>query len=453
MARLALRPWLGSLLVAALLILPVSTANALPNWLPNKASQASQASPRTGYKLQEIAPPGGVQELRRSLDKHRPKLRLLSPVDGAVVDADPITLEMEISDWPLNQDSALGFGPHVVLQIDDQPPRRLSESDDGLLKVSLAELNPGSHRLSAWAAYPWGEAVNSPGATISWRLHRWQSLPGTQPDQEAPWLVPIVPTSWRSGQPLLLNWLIWNAPLQNLREGDQRWKLRLSLDGNSVLVDQQEAIWLKGPSQPGGVSVQMELLDGLGEPLTPVFNNRLIHIEGRSAERAAWYKNHLSDEELATLSGTAPEQSAVPVQDPETIADESDQPEPVLDSDEPLISPDTESDSSDTDFRSPVSKESESGDPASEDSDSKDSESGDSESQGSTAKELDNVAESGAESETGLSLEFGQPEPEIKTETDREADTLKRVQASSEEPLLVPQSSLGGSARELLELN
>ena len=443
MARLALRPWLGSLLVAALLILPVSTANALPNWLTNKASQASQASPRTGYKLQEIAPPGGVQELRRSLDKHRPKLRLLSPVDGAVVDADPITLEMEISDWPLNQDSALGFGPHVVLQIDDQPPRRLSESDDGLLKVSLAELNPGSHRFSAWAAYPWGEAVNSPGATISWRLHRWQSLPGTQPDQEAPWLVPIVPTSWRSGQPLLLNWLIWNAPLQNLREGDQRWKLRLSLDGNSVLVDQQEAIWLKGPSQPGGVSVQMELLDGLGEPLTPVFNNRLIHIEGRSGERAAWYKNHLSDGELATLSGTAPEQSAVLVEDPETIADESDQPEPALESDEPLISSDTESNSSDTDFRASISKESESGD----------SDSGDSESKGSTSKELDDVSESRAESETGLSLESGQPEPEIKAETDREADTLKRVQASGEEPLLVPQSSLGGSARELLELN
>ena len=448
MARLALRPWLGSLLVAALLILPVSTANALPNWLPNKASQASQASPRTGYKLQEIAPPGGVQELRRSLDKHRPKLRLLSPVDDAVVEADPITLEMEISDWPLNQDSALGFGPHVVLQIDDQPPRRLSESDDGLLKVSLAELNPGSHRFSAWAAYPWGEAVNSPGATISWRLHRWQSLPGTQPDQEAPWLVPIVPTSWRSGQPLLLNWLIWNAPLQNLREGDQRWKLRLSLDGNSVLVDQQEAIWLKGPSQPGGVSVQMELLDGLGEPLTPVFNNRLIHIEGRSGERAAWYKNHLSDGELATLSGTAPEQSAVLVEDPETIADESDQPEPALESDEPLISTDTVSNSSDTDFRASISKESESGD-----SDSGDSDSGDSESKGSTSKELDDVSESRAESETGLSLESGQAEPEIKAETDREADTLKRVQASGEEPLLVPQSSLGGSARELLELN
>jgi hypothetical protein len=336
----------------------------------------------------------------------------------------------------------------VVLQIDDQPPRRLSESDDGLLKVSLAELNPGSHRFSAWAAYPWGEAVNSPGATISWRLHRWQSLPGTQPDQEAPWLVPIVPTSWRSGQPLLLNWLIWNAPLQNLREGDQRWKLRLSLDGNSVLVDQQEAIWLKGPSQPGGVSVQMELLDGLGEPLTPVFNNRLIHIEGRSGERAAWYKNHLSDGELATLSGTAPEQSAVLVEDPETIADEADQPEPALENDEPLISSDTESNSLDTDFRASISKESESGE-----SDSGDSESGDSESKGSTSKELDDVSESRAESETGLSLESGQAEPEIKAETDREADTLKRVQASGEEPLLVPQSSLGGSARELLELN
>jgi hypothetical protein len=187
--------------------------------------------------------------------------------------------------------------------------------------------------------------------------------------------------------------------------------------------------------------------------LTPVFNNRLIHLEGRSGERAAWYKNHLSDGELATLSGTAPEQSAVLVEDPETIADETDQPEPALENDEPLISSDTESNSLDTDFRASISKESESGESDSGDSDSGDSESGDSESKGSTSKELDDVSESRAESETGLSLESGQAEPEIKAETDREADTLKRVQASGEEPLLVPQSSLGGSARELLELN
>ena len=43
-----------------------------------------------------------------------------------------------------------------------------------------------------------------------------------------------------------MDWLIWNAPLQNLREGDGRWRLRISIDGDSFLVDHQDALWLKG---------------------------------------------------------------------------------------------------------------------------------------------------------------------------------------------------------------
>ena len=464
MARRALRPWLGSLLAAALFLLPVSPAIALPNWLPHKGSQTSNATPRTGSGLQEVAPPGGVQELRRSLDKHRPKLRLLSPDDGAVVEADPLTLELEISDWPLHHDSAMGFGPHVVLQIDDQPPQRLSESDDGLIRISLAELNPGSHRFSAWAAYPWGEAVTAPGAAITWQLHRWQALAGTQPGQDAPWLVPIVPTSWRSGQPLLLNWLIWNAPLQNLRDGDQRWKLRLSLDGNSVLVDQQEAIWLKGPSHADGVTVQMELLDGLGEPLSPVFNNRVIHIDGRSAGRAAWTKSHLVDEELARLSGTAPKQAAVP--DPETVADASDQPEPVrINEDVPFPagtdssdiessrSKSTRADSTAADSVASDSSAMEPRNPGDGDSVAEDAEATDLESNDTNAEQLDLVPESPAESTAGTGLDSAQMEPEIDVGADQGTDTRNRLQSTGEEPLLIPQSSLGGSARELLELN
>ena len=424
MARPALKPWLAGLLAAVLLLLPPSPAFAWPSWLPNTPSQPTPTTTKPGLGsagLQEVAPPGGVQELRRALDKHRPKLELIAPSDGSVVDADQLELTVKVSDWPLSNSPDLGIGPHVVLQVDDQAPLRLFESDNGILSLELPELSPGSHRFSAWAAYPWGEAVTSPGAAITWQLHRWQPLAGTQPDQDAPWLVPVAPTAWRSGQPLLLDWLIWNAPLQNLREGDQRWKLRLSLNGDSVLVDQQEAIWLKSPPTKGGLSVQMELLDGLGEPITPVFNNRLIHIKARSGERPAWLKNHLSAAELASLSGVPPEPEPEPEQEPEPKPEpEPEAPLQPTPEPEPEPEPNPASEAESTAAADPEPLIKPNSDPD---------------------QEHDQIP-TAAETSPPISPPMSDP-----------ISSPSLPPSSSDEPPLIPQSSLGGSARELIELN
>ena len=61
----------------------------------------SRPSGSSGSRLQEVAPPGAVEQLRRQLDQHRPKLSLLSPDDGTVTRADRIELVLEIEDWPL----------------------------------------------------------------------------------------------------------------------------------------------------------------------------------------------------------------------------------------------------------------------------------------------------------------------------------------------------------------
>jgi hypothetical protein len=47
----------------------------------------------------------------------------------------------------------------------------------------------------------------------------------------------------------------------------------------------------------------MELLNGVGEPITPEFNNRLIHQSGQRATSPTWLKAHLTEEELTRLSG------------------------------------------------------------------------------------------------------------------------------------------------------
>lgn len=261
-------------------------------------------------RLQEVAAPGGVQQLRSRLAGHHPRLTLKSPEDGDVLtNQEGWTLQIEIEDWPLASDPELGIGPHVAVQIDDAPPLRFTAATAGpgagaTLKASLPPLSPGSHRLSAYAAYPWGEAIKGPGASLHWRLHQFQSLKGTQPEEQEPWLVMVSPAELSGEEPLMLDWLVWNAPLQNLRDGDGRWRLRLTLNGDSFLVDSQEALWLRQSNTGGSTSlVQMELLDGLGEPITPNFNNQLRAVPARSQRRPVWLRSKLTDQELARLLG------------------------------------------------------------------------------------------------------------------------------------------------------
>lgn len=293
-------------LMAILLITGMPVAGlALPTW-PLRGDGNKQtpleSKPPSG-RLQEVAPPGAVQQLREKLQRYQPNLRLVTPTDDSVINADTVELILDVKNWPISRDDQLGLGPHVVVQIDNQPPRQLHELEANRVSVMLNDLAPGSHRFSAWAAYPWGEAVKTPGANLQGRFHLWQRMEGTQPGSNAPWLVPVTNSADPALQPLLLDWLIWNAPLQNLRDGDGRWRLRLSVDGDSFLVDHQEALWLKGNSSSRGNLVQMELLNGVGEPITPEFNNRLIHQSGQRATSPTWLKAQLTEEELTRLSG------------------------------------------------------------------------------------------------------------------------------------------------------
>lgn len=318
------RPGLKSIwavLLAAVLLLGAGLpVHARPGFFNRDAGSAAKPLPSStpSGKLQEVAPPGAVQQLRQNLQQHRPSLRLIDPSNDSIVTSDALELRFEIDDWPLSSDPELGLGPHVVLQIDNRAPLRLSESNGNRLKVRIDDLEAGSHRFSAWAAYPWGEAVQAPGASVQGRVHLWQKLQGTQPERDAPWLVPVSPAGEQGLQPLLVDWLIWNAPLQNLREGDGRWRLRISIDGDSFLVDHQEALWLKGSNGAGNHDIQMELLNGLGEPITPVFNNQLIHLKAPSGPKPGWMRPRLTESQLARLSGSPePEAPAVVESPPE----------------------------------------------------------------------------------------------------------------------------------------
>ena len=312
--------WFGlvvSLALGLLLMLPS------PCWA---AAATALAPSRPTGRLQESAPPPAVQQLQQELRDLQPQISILSPRGGTVLPAGPWELSLRIQDWPLVDAGALGLGPHVVVQIDAQQPLRIAGETDGVnvirsdalgresrVVLQLPALSPGSHRITAYAARPWGEAVKSPGALSQITVHRVAANPIALPAAGSPQLLPASPAELSRGEPVLLDWLLLNAPLQNLRPGDGSWRLRITINGDSFLVDQNVPLWLRG-WRPGSNSLLLELLDGLGEPLNPPFNSLVQEVDlgaGNGAgPRPRWLQGRLESDELAALLGLAPAAAA-----------------------------------------------------------------------------------------------------------------------------------------------
>lgn len=255
-------------------------------------------------RLQEVPPPGAVAQLQAALASHHPGLSIEAPADNSLLPAGPWTLKLSVRDWPLTDAGTLGLGAHVVVQIDDQDPIRLSHAPEPgatSLQVELPELGAGSHRVSAYAARPWGEAVKDPGAFDQVRLARVSANPLSQPPQGSPQLIPTASLAGSLHQPVLIDWLLRDAPLQGLRPGDGSWRLRITVNGDSFLVDDHRPLWLRG-WRSGSNAVLLELVDGQGAPLNPPFNSlvREVRIEPL-APGAAWESPSLSAEQLALL--------------------------------------------------------------------------------------------------------------------------------------------------------
>ncbi len=325
----------GLLAAALLLVLTLAPPAALAFSLPGRRSASpAPTTPAMGRtSQQEVAPPLAVQQLQEALEGRRPRVEILSPTDGALLPAGPWALQLRVEDWPLVDAGPLGLGPHVVVQLDGNPPLPLTGTS-----TTMRPLEPGSHRLTVYAARPWGEAVKSPGAQRQIRLHRVAANPLSQPAPGSPQLIAVSPRGTAAGTPLLLDWLLLEAPLQNLRSGDASWRLRVSINGDSFLVDQQTPLWLEG-WRNGSNAVQLDLLDGLGEPLNAPFNSLVAEVTvepGAAAPR--WLGGRLAPGELASLLGEAPPPAPPEPQQPEPTPEPDPQPDP-----EPTPEPESES--------------------------------------------------------------------------------------------------------------
>ena len=272
--------------------------------------------------LQELPPPLAVQQIQASLADRQPRVTIVAPADATNLPNGNWTLKLLAQDWPLTDAGSLGLGPHVVIQIDDQEPIRLSEHrstpQGDSLQLTLPPLTPGSHRITAYAAKPWGEVAKNSGAASQIRVDRVAANPLTVPKPGSPQLLPVSPLGVVSSEPVLLDWLLLDAPLQHLRDNDGSWRLRVSVNGDSFITDQNVPIWLKGWTS-GSNSLQLELLDGRGKPLNPPFNSLVSELVLKpSAPKPRWQLGRLSAEELASLVGQTPTPAPEPPPQPTT---------------------------------------------------------------------------------------------------------------------------------------
>ena len=296
-----LRQGLALFLGLALLVGQASPSLAAP-WSKQRSEPSSTSG--SASLLQEVAPPGAAQQLGDQLRSKQPQLSVVSPKPGSQVGAGDWTLQLQLEDWPVLESSELGAGPHVVVQLDQQAPQRIFSSDSkGLISVDMPALTPGSHHLSAFAALPWGEATAGKNARIQWQLYRGLATPEALPDLDAPQLVAVAPQQLAAGAAVPINWFLFNAPLQHLRDGDEQWRLRLSLDGSSVVLDRAQSLWLK-PLKAGEHFLKLELLDGDGNPLQPAFNSLVqeLNVPVSRAGAPAMFSSRLNADQLAELS-------------------------------------------------------------------------------------------------------------------------------------------------------
>ena len=312
---------LALLLVAALMLLAGCNRVA--------ASRSSGPAPAPlpvqgpSGRLQEVAPPAAVQQIQAALAERQPQVSIQIPRDGSDLPGGPVKLQVQVRDWPLVDAGVLGLGPHLVVQVDDLAPQRLTTSRSGqfptLLDAELPPLGPGSHRLTAYAAKPWGEVVKSPGAWDQVRVNRVAANPLATPQLGTPQLIGVSTADLAGREPVLLDWLLIDAPLQGLRDNDGSWRLRVTVNGDSFLVDQNSPLWLKG-WHSGSNSVLMELVDGRGAPLNPPFNTLVSEVTiNSSSPTPSWQRGHLNASELAQLLGEEPATLAAPEPEPEPV--------------------------------------------------------------------------------------------------------------------------------------
>lgn len=230
-------------------------------------------------KLAEVAPPPVIQELYKILDQYQPQVDIISPENDRVFPEPNIVVKLDIKDYPLFKDPDLGLGPHLHLILDNEPDQAIYSLDEPII---LENLTPGTHTLRVFASSPWHESFKNDGAYDQTTFYVLTKTGENAPDISLPLLTYNRPRGIYGAQPIMLDFYLTNAPLhlvaqENADDKVVDWRIRVTINGESFLVDRWKAIYIQGFKE-GTNWVQLEFLDEQGNIVNNAFNNtvRLI---------------------------------------------------------------------------------------------------------------------------------------------------------------------------------
>ncbi|WP_309236501.1 hypothetical protein [Microcoleus sp. FACHB-672] len=275
---------LTSLMAAALVLNLMSCSARIEQ---PKELGAKTAPIQLAQNISEVSPPAVIQELRDSLKIYRPQVAILSPQPDEVLQDTTVNVRFQVQDLPIFKNPDLGLGPHLHVILDNQAYIAVYDLNEPL---TFQDLAPGTHTLRVFASRPWHESFKNEGAYTQTTFHLFTKTQDNNPDPALPLLTYSRPTGTYGAEPIMLDFYLTNAPLhlvaqQNSEDEIADWRIRVTIDGESFVIDRWEPIYLKG-FKPGKNWVQLEFLDELGNPVKNAFNNtvRLITYEPKGKD-------------------------------------------------------------------------------------------------------------------------------------------------------------------------
>lgn len=267
--------WLVSLLLISSLSLAAcsdraSNSAATPGNLLNTAEKTSGKAKKGA--IAEVSAPDTIQKLNRLFDRYEPQLKILSPQADQLIADTNVSVKLEVKDLPIFKDAQFGLGSHVQVLLDNQTVKSTYDLSQPLM---FEDLSVGTHTLRAFVVRPWNESFKNEGAYAQATFHVYSKTGENTPSPQVPLLSYGYPLDQVGTEPVLLDFQLHNAPLHLAAIADENltdWRIQVSLNEDSFLIDQWQPIYLKG-LKPGKNLVKLELLDAKGAPILNQFNS------------------------------------------------------------------------------------------------------------------------------------------------------------------------------------
>jgi hypothetical protein len=224
--------------------------------------------------ITEVAPPELIQELNRNFAYTQPQVKIISPKNDQTLDSTTAEIKLDVQGITLFKDEELQMGPHLHFFLDDQPYKAIYNVDE---PVILSDLAPGTHTIRVFASRPWHESFKNEGAYAQTTFNIFTKTENNNPSTNLPLLTYSRPQSNYGAEPIMLDFYLTNAPLhlaaqENQDDNIADWRIRVTVNGESFLLDTWQPIYLKGFNK-GQNWIKLEFIDENGEVVNNVFNS------------------------------------------------------------------------------------------------------------------------------------------------------------------------------------